>query len=695
MTPRLAGRSARRAAFDGVEVVGHAVTSGTGACAVIRCGDLDVRTLAPEAALATQVAMERLLRSLTGDLRFIAQIRPLTDDGRGTAPSANAGPHRCTVLAVVSAPAPGAALDRELRCTLDGLAQMGVDTRVLRDDELRHCVAVAWSGDPSLQRPPWASRAGHARSGGLLLRAVRLRRLPGTPVESGWLAPLLGVRAACDVVIGFHPLDARAVMNRLHRRLRMLRADQLGDAERELVGDAHVEAGADAALDLRDRIARNEGRPLSLTVVAVARARQQRELDSSCDALRRAFAATLAEDGVAHFEHLALAEQSWPVPVPPPPGKLVDSVAAATCMPWTRTTCDDPGGYHLGVSTADDLPVRIAPFDTDRHVNGNIAILAASGQGKSHTCGVLLHEARRRGIDSVIVDPEGEHGRLVTSLDGEFLPLAPGCGTAFNVFEAGAGDDHDRRADVAAAVTGLVDLLCGGRLGEVERAHIEAAALEALDRAAAEGRAATLGDCLPDLERTTPRIVPVVRRLCTGPLATLFDRPTNACLEAPAVGLSLRDLPDELVPAAALVVAAWLWALVRRSPRDRHIVFDEVGALCVHPPLRALLVQLARRCRKYRASLVVATQNATDLLSTDEGTVVATNPAIVLLGGHRGAETARMQAAYALTDRQRRALETAGRGEFLLVAGRHRLPVRIRSQLAGRHRWGGPQPAPR
>jgi hypothetical protein len=169
----------------------------------------------------------------------------------------------------------------------------------------------------------------------------------------------------------------------------------------------------------------------------------------------------------------------------------------------------------------------------------------------------------------------------------------------------------------------------------------------------------------------------VLRRFCTGPLGDLFNRPTSARLDAPVVGVSLRDLSAELVPAATLVVAEWLWSLVRRDRRQRHVVFDEVGLLCAHPPLRTLLVQLARRCRKYHASLVVATQNAGDLLATAEGTVVATNPAIVLLGGHRGAETARMEEAYALTTGQRRFLESAGRGDFLLLAGARRLPLHV------------------
>jgi len=65
---------------------------------------------------------------------------------------------------------------------------------------------------------------------------------------------------------------------------------------------------------------------------------------------------------------------------------------------------------------------------------------------------------------------------------------------------------------------------------------------------------------------------------------------------------------------------------------------------------------------------VVATQNAQDLLRSDEGSVIATNCAVVLLGGHRAAETARMERAF---------LETASRGEFLLLAGDRRVAMQI------------------
>jgi hypothetical protein len=139
----------------------------------------------------------------------------------------------------------------------------------------------------------------------------------------------------------------------------------------------------------------------------------------------------------------------------------------------------------------------------------------------------------------------------------------------------------------------------------------------------------------------------------------------------------LRDIPDDLVPALTFVIARWIWQTVTESPAPRHVIFDEVGALSEHAALRTLLVQLARRCRKYGAGLVVATQNVEDMIRTPEGGVVATNCATVLLGGHRAAETSRMAAVFGLSEKQKLSLDAAPRGRFLLTSGASRLEIDV------------------
>jgi hypothetical protein len=682
---RLPRPSAGPAQISSVAIRGNRCEHNGQVSAVLATSDLDIEALDPARKAAASASFARMCHTLQSPMQLLVRVRRLAaleaPAGGGPHPDLDAamyghwteqiqGGNRHTrqVLVALVASTP-AALDTACAHTTDRLAALGVSTTRLESEYL--AAAVTDGFDTNLI---WYEYPKYAAVGDVMVCGHALRRLPGHPVEAGWLAPLLSVQTECDIAVHLVPASLGDSLGRLNRRLRDFSAHRMLEVERGALGDVHVDIGVDSASALRERLARNQGRPLHLSVVATVRAATHEFLNARSVALQLGFASSLIGVEVTHFRHMAALTSTLPLGVDSlGVGKLVDSTAAATCVPWIEAGCADPGGYRLGAAIRSGLPVRVAPFDTSRHPNANIAVFAASGHGKSFAIGALVLEAAVAGVNSVIIDPEGEYRSLVAALGGRYLELAPGTDAAVNVFE-GAGDDPE---EAIAAVVALVTVLCGDQLGDVERAVVDAAARAALERAAADGRTPLLEDCLPTLELEARPVAMVVRRFCTGGLGALFNRPTSLALDTGVCAISLREMPPEHVAAATLIVARWLWELVRHDRRRRHIVFDEVGALCAHRPLRDLLVQLARRCRKYGASLVVATQNAQDLLGTDEGSVIATNCAVVLLGGHRAAETARMERAFGLTAAQRGFLESASRGEFLLIAGDRRVAMRI------------------
>jgi type IV secretory pathway VirB4 component len=164
----------------------------------------------------------------------------------------------------------------------------------------------------------------------------------------------------------------------------------------------------------------------------------------------------------------------------------------------------------------------------------------------------------------------------------------------------------------------------------------------------------------------------------------MFSEPTNIDLDAPVVAFGMREMREELVAPVHFLLAEALWRRIRSRSRRTLLVVDELGLLFDDPTIRRFVVRLARRIRKYDGSLVFATQNPGDLLSSDAGTVVATNPAIVFFGSQRPNEAAKLARAFDLSDTQRQFLEAGRRGEFLLCAGHDRLPLAVRAP-AGHH----------
>jgi type IV secretory pathway VirB4 component len=278
-----------------------------------------------------------------------------------------------------------------------------------------------------------------------------------------------------------------------------------------------------------------------------------------------------------------------------------------------------------------------------------------------------------RGVQVYLIDPEHEYGNLAVQLGGVDIQLALGSGHALNVLDLRPAGDHTE-SWLGPATADAVDLcaaLCGG-LDEPERAYVEAA-VRATYRDEEQPLLRDVATRLP----ASSRIAAILARWVQGSLGQMFSAPTNVDLESPIVVFGMRELRDEMVAPVHFLLAEALWTRIKRRDRKRMLIVDELGLLFEDATIRRFVVGLARRIRKYQGALVFATQNPGDLLSSDAGAVVATNPAVVFFGAQRPGEAAKLQRTFDLSDRQRAVLETSRRGEFLLAAGADRLAVNV------------------
>jgi type IV secretory pathway VirB4 component len=215
--------------------------------------------------------------------------------------------------------------------------------------------------------------------------------------------------------------------------------------------------------------------------------------------------------------------------------------------------------------------------------------------------------------------------------------------------------------------------ICGG-LDEPERALVESAVRTAYR----DVEQPVLRDVADALAHDS-RVATILGRWVHGSLGQMFSAPTNVDLEAPIVVFGMRELREEMVAPVHFLLAEALWTRIKRRDQRRMLVVDELGLLFEDATMRRFVVSLARRIRKYNGSLVFATQNPGDLLNSDHGAVVATNPALAFFGAQRPGEAAKLQEAFHLSGHQRAFLESARRGEFLLAAGSERLAVQVQA----------------
>jgi hypothetical protein len=574
----------------------------------------------------------------------------------------------------------GQSLLSRARDLLQQLRRVGVSGRVLEEPALQRLLAELYSrGDPlpelTAARQHFANRSDGVEVRGRQYISFAVDRYPGEEIDPGWLLPLLSFHGELHVGIHIVPLDTDRMLTLLRHRIRDLRADEIADQESGALS-REASASLPDALTVHQALARNEEKAFAVSFYVTVGADDPVQLRTQVEAFRSSCRRMMLRVVQPYFEMRQGLLSSWPLGMDLlGREQILHSSALVTMFPWLQEDLADPDGHYWGYNKATGGLCVFDPFDENRFSNANIAVLAHSGAGKSYAAASVVLSGYTRGVGAIVLDPEGEHGGLIQGLGGTYVNLAAGSGHAVNVldpllFVGDAADPYDQLGDVLD----LIGLICG-RLDEVERARVEVATRAAM----AQQSVPVLSDVWKQLETSEPgsRVTTILSRWVSGDLGRLFSAPTNVDLSSDVVGFNLRDMSEELIAPAYLILANWLWMALRRDRRPRHLLIDEAGLLLEHEPIRRFLIRLARRIRKYGGSLILASQNPGDFFETKDGAVLATNPSILLLGSQKHSEAIKLQKAFNLTDRQVNFLETAERGDFLLAAGPNRVPVHI------------------
>ena len=566
------------------------------------------------------------------------------------------------------------------RSLIEQLRRIGVKGRLLDDAALNSLITELYGGaEPAALnsgRQPFAPRPTSMEFRGRQYVTFAVDRYPGEEIEPGWLLPLLSFKGELHIGMHILPLETDRMLTVLQQRIRNLRADDLARQESGTLGRHEVGALPDA-LNVHQALARNEEKAFAVSLYLTVGADDPFQLRDQVEALEASCRRMMLRVVQPFFEMRQGLLSSWPLGMDLlGREQILHTSGVMTLFPWLQEDLADPEGHYWGYNKDTGGLCVFDPFDEERFSNANIAVLAHSGAGKSYAAASVVLSAYTRGIDAIVLDPEAEYGGMIRGLGGTYFHLAAGSGHAINVLDPllFAGDAEDS-VDQLSDVLDLIGLMCG-RVDEVERAQLEVVTRSVLTRS---NDTPVLGDVWAALERAQPgsRVGTILRRWVTGDLGRLFSAPTNVDLAAPLIGFNLRDLNEELIAPAYLMLANWLWAALRRERRPRHLLIDEVGLLLEHEPIRRFLIRLARRIRKYAGSLILISQNPGDFFETKDGAVLATNPSILLLGSQKHSEAVKLQKAFNLTERQVNYLETAERGDFLLIAGPNRVSVHI------------------
>jgi len=134
-----------------------------------------------------------------------------------------------------------------------------------------------------------------------------------------------------------------------------------------------------------------------------------------------------------------------------------------------------------------------------------------------------------------------------------------------------------------------------------------------------------LQDELSQIEWTA-ELAEILKILTSGNSLSMFDGQTQIDVNSRLIGINLKNLTDEFMKFFATVnILSWIWSKFSNwqyKDFKKRVVIDEGWLFARYPHAATFLEEIARRGRKYRISLVIASQMINEFLANDSGKAV-------------------------------------------------------------------------
>lgn len=269
-------------------------------------------------------------------------------------------------------------------------------------------------------------------------------------------------------------------------------------------------------------------------------------------------------------------------------------------------------GVYVGKTRFMHTPVF---WDPSKLINPHIAIIGITGSGKSYTVKTFLTRASLIwNTNAIILDWVGEYNEWVRQAGGTVINLAK---EKMNILDLVGVPKHSRIKQIVSAFDVLADL----KSFPQERDEIE----DALEHLYDKKRKPQLKDLINYLEKKKKKKAARLMKRFTAEGSDFFAGTSSLDIKkltrSGLVCVDLHELPtEEMRSLAGLTLLQYIKELMRAeglSDEKRiklFVVLDEAWKIAQDE--RSDVITIVREGRKYNFSLIIATQNPTDMHKT-------------------------------------------------------------------------------
>ncbi len=505
-------------------------------------------------------------------------------------------------------------------------------------------------------------------------------------VTPNWLEPLINFEYPIDISTFYYPFDTGEILKMLKRKIAEMQATMSIQMESGRPADPVLKQQLQDALTLQEQLAAGNEKFFQYALYLTIHADSIEDLDK----VGKNLEATMATLGVIIKVATLQQEEAFQTTIPYGVDKInmfrnLDTTAIATTFPFVSSELTMEKGVLYGINLHNS---SLVIFDRFSLPNANSVVLATSGAGKSYAVKLEAVRSLMLGIDVTIIDPEKEFDRLCDAVGGEYVSFSQDGAQKLNPFELSGiyQKDEDELRFKILTLSGLIRILLGGNLSAEEAAILDRAIILTYKEKGITPDPSTHANEAPLMEdlykilnaMAEEEAHSMARRLekyLRGSAAGVFDQRSTVDIKNRFTVFSIRDLADDLRPAAMYVMLDYIWTKIKRDKRKRLLIIDEAWIMMQYEDAARFVYSIAKRARKYGLGLTTITQDVDDFLDSVYGKAIVNNSAMQILLKQSPAAIDKLQKVFYLTDGEKNFLLSAGIGQGIFFAGANHVAI--------------------
>lgn len=508
----------------------------------------------------------------------------------------------------------------------------------------------------------------------------------------GWLSSIINFNDSLDISLFIEPIDSGEILKDLTKRLTRLMAEESTKREKGIISSPLLEASIKEIEDMRNALQEGKERMFHFGCYITIYAETLETLKALEETMDALFTNMLVATRVASL----IQEKGFTSTLPINSDelnitKLMNTGPLSTSFPFISADLTDDKGILYGINVDNNSLIIFDRFSLE---NANTVVIGKSGGGKSYASKLEILRSLMFGADVIIVDPENEYEYLAQAADGMYFKISLTSEHHINPFDLRSpeeGEDFGRIIqeniiDLAA----ILKIMLGGFSPE-EDSLIDKALQDTYvsrDITPGGGLAGKAIPTLSDLQSILDNmegaksIAQRLEKFTRGRFSGFFNQQTNIDLQKRLVVFNIRDMEEELRPAAIYIIVNYVWKQIRLELKKRLLFIDEAWWLLQYEESAQFLLSIAKRARKYYLGLTTITQDVTDFTKSRFGEPILSNSSLQLLFKQSPTTIEETKRVFGLTDAEKNFLLETHVGQGLFFAGTKHVTIQVEASYS-------------